>query len=151
MQALASAQSKFGLSDLALRSIVELERMNAGMDFEKGALEDLSVALLHTSHPDQQSEQVGFIDPTYYDPFERLYRASAVTADVNVEKIQEYLRQISEQLSVLADGGAASPTRLLTVCINLHKELVQELLADDDTAAQEWPEHEGATAGLSPA
>lgn len=140
MQGVASIQSKFGLSNLTLSSIVELERLKAGMEYDGRALENLSAALLKMSNPTAAATQFGFIEPAYYDSFERLYVTSGQAEHGGVERIQAYIRELSEQLHGLAESAEGQPEPLLAVCMNLHRELVQELSAEDDKAGHEWSE-----------
>jgi hypothetical protein len=148
MQASAHAQSKHSLSTLALRSIVELERMNAGLDYDAAAFSDLASALRVTSEPSAATLQFRFVEPGYYEPFERLYRlASSATGDV--EQIQNYVKDVSSRLSAVAAGDGGGAGSLLPICVALHQELVQELSAEDVFAVHEQPPFcEASPAGI---
>lgn len=149
METFAEAQSKFVLSGLALRSIIELERLNAGMDFDQSVLESLSTALRKVTRLDDSTLQLGFIEPDYFGSMDRLYRVSVAGDGGDVEKIQEYTRSISEQLNSPLEAGSDVAKGLLSVCATLHSELVQDLSLDDDTRTHGRPSIESfATASL---
>ena len=152
MQTWAHAQSKYNLSNLALRSIVELERMNAGLDCNRAVFTDLASALRDTSGPNTAgSQQFRFVEPGYFEPFERLYRTALSSAEADVEQIQDYVNDVSFRLNSVASSGTVDGS-LLPVCIALHQELVQELAAEDAFDLHErLPLREEPTAGLRPA
>lgn len=148
MQASAHAQSKYSLSNLALRTIVELERMNAGLDYDTAAFSDLASALRVTSEPSAATLQFRFVEPGYYEPFERLYRIASSTAG-DVEQIQNYVKDVSSRLSAVAAGEGGASRSLLPICVALHQELVQELSTEDVFAAHQRPPlSEEAPAGI---
>src|SRR3546814_3097124 len=84
--------SKYSLSNLALRSIVELERMNAGLDSNPDVFTNLATALRQNSEPSACTLQFRFVEPGYYESFERLYRMASSAPDGEVENIQEYMK-----------------------------------------------------------
>lgn len=139
MEAYASTQSKFVLSELALRSIIEIERLNAGMEFDNSVLEALSSALLQASRLEGQAAQLAFIEPEYFVSLERLYRIASSADDGDVEKIRGYTKKISEQLNSPIEAGSDVAAALLSVCETLHSELVQDLTIDDSARTHEWP------------
>jgi hypothetical protein len=151
MQTWAHAQSKYNLSSLALRSIVELERMNAGLDSNRAVFTDLASALRDTSGSSTAGvKQFRFVEPGYFEPFERLYRTASSAADANVEQIQQYVNDLSSKLNAIASGEEVDGS-LLPVCIALHQELVQELAAEDAFDIHERaPFGEEPTTGLCP-
>src|SRR3546814_4009490 len=55
--------SKYSLSNLALRSIVELERMNAGLDSNPDVFTNLATALRQNSEPSACTLQFRFVEP----------------------------------------------------------------------------------------
>src|SRR3546814_3855575 len=59
--------SKYSLSNLALRSIVELERMNAGLDSNPDVFTNLATALRQNSEPSACTLQFRFVEPGYYE------------------------------------------------------------------------------------
>jgi hypothetical protein len=152
MQTWAHVQSKYNLSNLALRSIVELERMNAGLDCDRAVFSDLASALRDTSGPSTAGlQQFRFVEPGYFEPFERLYRSASSSAEANVEQIQDYVNDVSSRLIAIASGPKVDGS-LLPVCIALHQELVQELTAEDAFDVHERPLFsEEPTTGLCPA
>ena len=54
--------SKYSLSNLALRSIVELERMNAGLDSNPDVFTNLATALRQNSEPSACTLQFRFVE-----------------------------------------------------------------------------------------
>lgn len=152
MRVLAHAPSKFALTELTLRSLVELERAKAGLDFEGEVLGELSNALLETSGPEDNTGPFRFVEPGYYEPYERLTRHFHTGEASQVDRIQSYIKEVSDQLSQIALGEAALAPNLLRVCVSLHQELIQEITAEDMLVVNEWPgAAEGAQAGVGAA
>jgi len=152
MHAAGQARSKYSLSDLALRSVVELERMGAGMDYNAQVFGELSTALMQTSEPAAGAVQFRFVEPGYYDPFERLYRSVSSAPRADLEQIQNYMKTVSSHLEALSKGQNEAAPTMLPVCVALHQELVQELSAEDVFAIHEWPLFsEDTSSGLSSA
>lgn len=131
MQQNVQPHSKYGLSRLALHSIVALERMKAGMDCDPDVFRNLATALRQRSEPSACTMQFRFVEPGYYEPFERLYRMASSTSDGDVEHIQDYMKTVSHQLESVAGGEVDAAASLLPVCIALHQELVQQISGED--------------------
>jgi len=152
MRGLAQAPSRFALTDLTLRSMVELERVKAGLDFEREVLSQLSSALRETSGPEDSTSAFRFVEPGYYEPYERLTRAFCTGHSSPIDRIQSYIKDVSDQLMQVASGHAALAPTLLDTCITLHQELIQEVAPEDMLDVNEWPRvAENAQAGLSAA
>lgn len=134
------ALSKFAFSDLAIRSAVELEKARAGTDFETAPLEQLAAALTRTSHPDDAGAPFKFVEPGYYEPYERLYRQKQPERAKGVEEIQAFVGDAVERLRAFKPGSAQkeSAVELVKFCIALHRELIRELASEDVVVRHEW-------------
>lgn len=151
MRGLAQPPSRFALTDLTLRSLVELERVKAGLDFEPEVLSQLSSALRETSGREDSVSAFRFVEPGYYEPYERLARAGTGHSSP-IDRIQSYIKDVSDQLAQVAGGHSAFAPRLLETCITLHQELIQEVAPEDMLDVNEWPRvAENAQAGLGAA
>lgn len=151
MQQSFQSHSKYSLSNLALRSIVELERMNAGLDCDPDVFSSLAVALRQRSEPETCAAQFRFVEPGYYEPFERLYRMGSSESDGEVEHIQDYMKKVSHQLGAVAGGEIAAVSTLLPICIALHQELIQQIAGEDGFDTHERsPFSEEPPAGFRP-
>lgn len=142
MTGFAKATSKFGLTQLALRSAIELERARAGTPFKPEPLIALSEALLQTSDPHDDDAPFRFVEPGYYLPLQRLYRVQESATSTDVEHIQALIRRISESLAAAAKGRTNDTAALVDFCVALHQELIEELTAEDAFVV-----HEGRTLG----
>src|SRR5260370_30267376 len=98
MSALAVSSSKYALTDLALQSAIELERIKAGMNHNSEVLDRLAKTLLQTSDPDVRDAPFRFVEPGYYEPFERLYRLKESPQSAAIEEIQAFIKRTSEKL-----------------------------------------------------
>src|SRR3546814_2527809 len=105
--------------------------MNAGLDSNPDVFTNLATALRQNSEPSACTLQFRFVEPGYYESFERLYRMASSAPDGEVENIQEYMKTVSQQLSAVAQGQVDAAASLLPVCIALHQELIQELAGED--------------------
>lgn len=151
MGVLAEAPSKYVLTELTLRSMIELERAQAGMDFESDVLGDLSSAMLNSSDQGGGAAPFQFIEPGLYEPYERLVRHVDM-ATPPITRIRDYIKDISISLSRVAAGDREPAPALIGVCTSLHQELVQEINEEDALAINDWPSAgEGAAAGLGAA
>src|SRR3546814_12578771 len=70
MQQCLVSFSKYSLPNLALRSIVELDRLNAGLDRNPAVFTNLATALRQNSEPSARSHQFHFVEPSYYETCE---------------------------------------------------------------------------------
>lgn len=139
--------SKFAFSDLALQSAIELERARAGEPFQVEPLVDLADALSITSRPEREGSPFRFVEPSFYEPFERLYRLERHKAET-VEDIQQYVGDLAERLRAIKPGKTEERTtrELVIVCIALHRELIRELGSEDVLVRHEWRQPTFATA-----
>src|SRR3546814_1734266 len=78
--------------------------MNAGLDSNPDVFTNLATALRQNSEPSACTLQFRFVEPGYYESFERLYRMASSAPDGEVENIQEYMKTVSQQLSAVAQG-----------------------------------------------
>lgn len=138
MRALNASPSKFELADLALQSAIELERIKAGMAREGRVLDRLAASLLKTSDPGVHGAPFRFVEPGYYEPFERLYRLKESSQSAAIEDIQAFIKRTSEKLSQVAEGNEALTLELIGFCVALHRELIHEITAEDAVVVQEW-------------
>jgi len=138
MSALAASPSKYALTDLALQSAIELERIKAGMSHNGDVLDLLAAKLLQTSEPVVHDAPFRFVEPGYYEPFERLYRLKESPKSAAIEEIQAFIKRTSEKLSQVAQGDKALASELIGFCVALHQELIQEITAEDAVVVHEW-------------
>ena len=151
MQQSIHSYSKYGLSNLAMRSIVELERINAGLDSDLEVFTSLADALRQRSEPTHCTAHFRFVEPGYYEPFERMYRMASSASDGDVEHIQDYMKTVTHQLSAVAGGQTDEVAALLPICIALHQELVQQITGEDGFDVHERsPFVEEPAAGFRP-
>lgn len=131
MQDVGLGRSKYALSDLTLNSIVELERLLAGLDCNRETFARLAEALQQASEPTSGTTQFRFIEPGYYEPFERLYRNASSAFDGDVAHIQGFMKKVGSELTALAMDWGKPEQTLLPFCIALHSELIRELTVED--------------------
>ncbi|MBX9647697.1 MAG: hypothetical protein K2X57_11640 [Xanthobacteraceae bacterium] len=134
-------QSTFALTNLALQSAIELERFKAGMKFDKKPLKELADALVVTSHADAPGEAFRFVEPGYYEPFERLYLSREAKRSNTVTEIQAFIREASKRIANAAEGRGSDAAKLIEFCLALHQELIQEFSVEDAFAVQESRQH----------
>jgi hypothetical protein len=139
MDVALGAPSKYRLVELALRSMIELERAQAGMDVEEEVFSDFSVALLRTSYQSADAGPIGLIDPSLYEPYERLLRTLDHSNIPQIDKIQNYIKQLSNDLSEVSKGNLAQMPQLMTACATLHRELLNDINAEEMLVVNEWP------------
>jgi hypothetical protein len=152
MRALAVSPSKFELADLALQSAIELEWIKAGMTRNSEVLDRLATALVKTSDPGSRAAPFRFVEPGYYEPFERLYRLTESPQSTAIEEIQAFIKRTSEKFSQVAQGDKALVSELIGFCVALHQQLIQEITAEDAVVVHEWRNiGDDAPAGIRPA
>src|SRR3546814_257991 len=121
------------------------------LDSNPDVFTNLATALRQNSEPSACTLQFRFVEPGYYESFERLYRMASSAPDGEVENIQEYMKTVSQQLSAVAQGQVDAAASLLPVCIALHQELIQELAGEDGFDIHERsPLSEDTSAGIRP-
>ncbi len=138
MPAIAASPSKYALADLALQSAIELERVKGGMPYDGAVLDRLAATLLQKSDPVVRDASFRFVEPGYYEPFERLYRLRESPQTSAVEEIQAFIKRASEKLSHVVQGDQNLASELIGFCIALHQELIQEITAEDPLVVHEW-------------
>lgn len=146
--------SKFALSDLAFRSALELEQARQGKDFDRALLAKLAAALSNASNPRSEGASFRFVEPGYYEPFERLYKLSHEVDASSVEQIQDFFKVEIRKLEGLSHRPPTSSeaAELVDFCVSLHRELVNALAAETAIAAGEWRGNDNAASnGVSQA
>lgn len=108
------------------------------MTHNGAVLDRLAATLVKTSDPGARDAPFRFVEPGYYEPFERLYRLRESPQSVAVEEIQAFIRRTSEKLSQVAQGDEALASELIGFCVALHQELIQEITAEDAVVVHEW-------------
>lgn len=150
MEVLAQSPSKFALTDLTMRSMIELERAKAGLDYEVDVLVHLSTALLESYEDGTSAATFTFIEPSLYEPYERLVRGFDASEQPKIVRIQSYIRHMSQELSLVADGNEAPVVSLIPACTRLHRELLNEINSEVAFDINDWPSvAEGASPGVS--
>lgn len=133
--------STFALSDLALQSAVELAKARAGSDYSVDAVHHLATALSQTVSPASQAPQLRFVEPAYYEPFERLFhhQQPAEPDPDTVEAIQSYFTEIVARLQAFNQASPLGPVdELQDFCVALHRELIRELTSDGPFVRPNW-------------
>lgn len=138
MGVLAHAPSKYVLTELTLRSMIELERVKAGIDFETDVLYQLSDALLGTSNADSSAAPFRFVEPGYFEPYERLVRHADSVQAPAIGIILAYIKQVSDDLRMVASGDPSPVNTLIPVCVALHQELINEINSEDTFVGNDW-------------
>ena len=138
MSVLPSSTSKYGLTSLALQAAIELERLRANTPYDNAVLGALASALVETSDPHSDDAPFRFVEPGYYEPFERLCRLRESSQSVAVEAIQAFIKGASDKLSRVKPGEQDLALELINFCVALHRELIQEISAEDAFVVHEW-------------
>lgn len=132
--------SKFALSDLTMRSMIELERFRAGLDYETAVLFELSSALMVSGYEDSSgAASFAFIEPSLYEPYDRIVRDQGAVGQSTVVRIRTYIRHMSDELSLVANGDVGPVESLIPACTRLHRELVQEINSEVAFDVNDWP------------
>jgi hypothetical protein len=130
---------------LALQAAIELDRMRTGLDHDLDVLAQLADALRLTSEPPANEPPFRFVEPGYYLPFERLYRAQESRQPRALKDIQDYIQRTSDALS---DADHADQAKLTNFCVALHQALIQDSTAED--GFDDWGAlGDSATTGIS--
>jgi hypothetical protein len=132
--------SKLAFCDLILDTAVELERARAGSKINRAPLERLARVLAHASRPFDDAAQSAFVEPTFYDSFERLFRVQKSGTPESVEQLQAFLSETVTELRLVEDGAVApgSLAKMIDFCVGLHQELTRELEAESGVVIDEW-------------
>ena len=139
MTVLAQSPSKFALADLTLRSMIELERASAGLDFEQDVLRDFSSALRKSYEENAGPAAFTFIEPSLYEPYERIVREFDPSEESKVVQIRSYFTTMSDDLTQVAGGDATLVGKLIPACTRLHRELIQEINSEGAFDVNDWP------------
>ena len=139
MAVLARSPSKYALADLTLRSMIELERASAGLDFEQDVLHDFSSALRESYEENAGPAAFTFIEPSLYEPYERIVREFDPGEQSRVVQIRSYFTALSDDLTQVAGGDAALVGKLIPACTRLHRELVQDINSEGAFDVNDWP------------
>lgn len=128
-----------------MRSMIELERAKAGLDYEGEILRRLSAALLESYDTGSSAASSAFIEPSLYEPYERLVGPAYMSEQPKIIRIQSYIKFVSDALSEVVGGNETRVSELIPICTTLHRELVQEINAEVAFAVNDWPAvHENA-------
>ncbi len=132
--------SKLAFCDLLLDTAVELERARGGARISRAPLERLAKVLTHASRPFEDASQQAFVEPTFYDSFERLFRTQRASIPDSVEQLQAFLNDAVAELRRVERGRIApgSLSKMIDFCVGLHKELTREIEAESGVVIDEW-------------
>jgi hypothetical protein len=132
--------SKLAFCDLLLDTAVELERARAGSKINRAPLERLARVLARASKPFDDAAQSAFVEPTFYDSFERLFRVQKSEIPESAEQLQAFLSETVAELRLVETGAIApgSLTKMIDFCVGLHQELTRELEAESGVVIDEW-------------
>jgi hypothetical protein len=132
--------SKLAFCDLILDSAVELERARSGARINRAPLERLAQVLSHASKPFADDSQAAFVEPTFYDSFERLFRTQKSDLPASVEQLQAFLREAVSELRQVENEKVAPEllSKMIDFCVGLHKELTREIEAEGNVVVDEW-------------
>lgn len=135
----STSLSKFAFSDLALRSAVELEKARVGTSYEIEPIQSLADVLGLAANPDVQGAPFKFVEPGYYQTFERLYHTKQPAPVESVEQIQKFMSEAIDRLRSIksATDRANIDKELIAFCIALHRELIRGLSTEDKVVVQE--------------
>lgn len=123
--------SRFALSDLALQSAIELEKLKAGHGFDERAMAELAEALIRTSNPGEGVSRSRFFEVGYSRPFMRLFRDRQASDPQSIKEVQEYVEEVADQIrAFLKQQNAKDASNLAGFCIDLHRELVRGLVSE---------------------
>lgn len=131
----ARALSRFDVSDLAIKSAIEFERLRAGEPFNGQAMSELADALTRTSNPDSASAPFRFFEIGYHKPFMRLFKDRQTSNPGSVKEVQDYLGQMAGRLRrFLRDQNSENAEDLASFCLDLHHELASSLMSESRVA-----------------
>lgn len=126
MVALNPRVSKFRIGDLALDSALELERARIGGTFTAYPLEALAEALQQTSLDPLPGTMVSSMRPGYFEPFDRVQRTRAPSAERSSDDIRNLVDWAVAELKRVAQTSGLDDQagELVNFCIQLHQEFV---------------------------
>lgn len=132
--------SKLAFADLLLDAAVELERARNGATVSRAPLERLAKFIAHLSNPFEESGQATFVDPTYYDSLERLFRLQKADSLQSTAQLQAFLADAVAELRLVERGQVepASISKMIDFCIRLHQELTREIEVETGIVVDEW-------------
>jgi hypothetical protein len=132
--------SRLAFCDLVLDTAMELERARLGHAPSMGPLNRLADTLSRAAKPIDAPMQPAFMEPTFYDPFERLFRSQKSVIPESIEQIQTFVAEAAEQLRAV-EAGNASPEaikRLVDFCVGLHQAVALEVEAEEADIVDDW-------------
>jgi hypothetical protein len=132
--------SKLAFCDLILDTAVELERARSGAKISVAPLERLAQALDRASNPFEDLARSAFVEPAFYDSFERLFRHQRSAAPQSSEQIRSFLGDAVADLRRVEQGEVApdSISKMIDFCVRLHQELTREIEAEGGVVIDEW-------------
>lgn len=128
----AKSLSRNSLSELALKSALELEKAKQGREFRGDILGRFAEALSQTSRPEQAGGQAGFIRAGYHRPLVRLYRDRCTSDPGSIKEIQGFVASAAETLKDFSpEPDAVQIDQLISFCTSLHRELIHGLASEN--------------------
>lgn len=140
--------SKLAFCDLILDTAVELERAKSGVKISRAPLERLARVLARASKPFEDASQQAFVEPSFYDSFERLFRLQNSNVPESVEQLQAFLNEAVAELR-RAEAGDVPPqslSKMINFCVGLHRELTREIESEGGVVVDDWRTSDVATA-----
>jgi hypothetical protein len=126
-----SGTSRFALSNLAIRSALDLERFRAGRALSAKTMSELADALTQTSDPDPEAVSARFFEVGYHKPFMRLYKDRNTVDPRSVAEVQEYLHEMALEIrEFLRHPEKERINELASFCTDLHHELASGLMSE---------------------
>jgi hypothetical protein len=131
--------SKFAFCDLVLDTALELEKARLGGQLSSAPIERLAEALSDAVKEDQPAGRPVFLEPAYFDSFERLFRVQRGNPE-SVEQIQAFLREAVDDLRDLEHNTGATEKlgKVSEFCLVLHQELAREIEAEESGVTDDW-------------
>lgn len=132
--------SRLEFCDLVLDTAIELERARQGEASSSAPLERLADALSRASKPIAAPVEPAFVEATFYDPFERMFRAQNLDSPQSIEHIQAFITTAVNELRAVETGDASPETiqKLVDFCITLHQEMAREIEAEEADFVDDW-------------
>jgi len=146
----ASRASKHDLATLAVNAAIEFERTIAGLTPDVGRISRLASELRAKAEPLPGGVPFRLIEPGYLAPLGNIVRRSDRSAKT-VEAVQAQIIEIANELDRFASDATnqGSAEQLRDVCLALHNELLQELMAEEAPAHDWQREFRSVEAGVS--
>lgn len=130
--------SRFDVSELAIKSAIELARLRSGEEFDGQAMAQLADALTRTSNPGSAQGPFRFFEVGYHKPFMRLFKDQHTSDPRSIKEVQEYLAQMAGRLErFLKDRRNENADELASFCVDLHHELSSTLMSESRVAKRQ--------------